>query len=289
VNESQDGHSMHDEGGDTAGDAGALEAALDEAMAELPDTDRGAAPESMDQWLGIGLRLGIERPEQARHLLERLGARGADRAASERDDVARDAEASAPDTAGPEDTGRVPVASSVLARSAGLPLSERAEVGPEVTFGWVTLLTPREILALGRVVAEMLAAGAPQDIGRGFGFVWDAGVRIPRSERDAMIREFTELQVAVGSVLAGRDLRAEEPAPRKRGLAMLIDQLVPRRGAGESQAASAIDAGGEPARRGLVALWNAWVAMRYRARIPSATLELLVRPWVTVVGPLPEP
>ena len=31
------------------------------------------------------------------------------------------------------------------------------------------------------------------------------------------------------------------------------------------------------------------MAMRYRALIPPPTFELLVRPWVTVVGPLPEP
>ena len=30
------------------------------------------------------------------------------------------------------------------------------------------------------------------------------------------------------------------------------------------------------------------MAMRYRGLIPSPTFELLVKPWVTVVGPLPE-
>jgi hypothetical protein len=37
-----------------------------------------------------------------------------------------------------------------------------------------------------------------------------------------------------------------------------------------------------------VALWNAWVAVRYRTSIPQGTFDLLVKPWVTVVGPLPE-
>ncbi len=49
------------------------------------------------------------------------------------------------------------------------------------------------------------------------------------------------------------------------------------------------EASGEPGRLGLVALWNAWVAMRYRALIPGPTFALLTQPWETVVGPLPAP
>ena len=41
-------------------------------------------------------------------------------------------------------------------------------------------------------------------------------------------------------------------------------------------------------RRGLVALWNVWMAMRYRTLIPQPTFDQLVHPWVTVVGPLPD-
>jgi hypothetical protein len=183
----------------------------------------------------------------------------------------------------------VPVASLLLARSAAMPAAERAEVGPEVVFGWAAGLTPGEILALGRVVGEMLASGAPQDVGRGFGIVWDAGVRIPRKERDAMLREFADLEIAAGSVLAGRDLRAEDVAPPSRGIGALFDQLVLPKNRLETQAGEAITRAGDPGRRGLVALWNAWVAMRYRALIPAQTFELLVRPWVSVVGSLPEP
>ena len=49
-----------------------------------------------------------------------------------------------------------------------------------------------------------------------------------------------------------------------------------------------IEAAGRPAQMGLVALWNVWAAMRYRASIPQGTFEMLVKPWITVVGPLPE-
>jgi hypothetical protein len=104
-----------------------------------------------------------------------------------------------------------------------------------------------------------------------------------------MFREFADLEISVGSVLIGRDLRAEEPKPPSRGLGGLFDHLVLPKGRLDSQAGEAINRSGDPGRRGLVALWNAWVAMRYRAIIPAPTFELLVRPWVSVVGPLPEP
>lgn len=278
--------SMQTEGDDTARDARALEEALDEALAELPDTGRGAAPERVDyRWLDIGLRVGMDRPEQARRLLALIGAR--DGAALRRGGTGGVSQVGGLAAEGPEGPAPVPVASSLLARSAAMPLSERAGVEPEVTFGWATRLTPGEVLTLGRVVHEMLTAGAPPDIGRGFGIAWDAGVRIPRHERDAMIREFAKLEVAVGSVLAGHDLLADEPAPRPQGLGALFDLFAPRSAPGESRAAAAIEVSGEMGRRGLVALWNVWVAMRYRALVPQPTFELLVRPWVTVVGPLP--
>jgi hypothetical protein len=281
---------MRTEDGDTASDRSALERALDEALATLADTDRGAAPEVADlRWLGVGLRLGVEQPAQARHLLELIegedaGGTGAAPGAAEDVTPGRD-----PDAGEAPRSAVVPVASLVLARSAAMPPAERAEVGPEVVFGWATGLAPGEILALGRVVAEMVAAGAPPDVGRGFGLAWDARVRIPRKERDAMLREFADLEISVGSVLVGRDLRAEEPAPPSRGLGAMFDQLVLPKNRLESQAGEVINRSGDPGRRGLVALWNAWVAMRYRAIIPAPTFELLVHPWVSVVGPLPEP
>ena len=56
----------------------------------------------------------------------------------------------------------------------------------------------------------------------------------------------------------------------------------------ELQAAEAIERNGDDGRRGLVALWNVWMAMRYRTLIPQPTFDQLVHPWVTVVGPLPD-
>ncbi len=156
-------------------------------------------------------------------------------------------------------------------------------------FGWAATLTPGEILLLGRLVNEMLAAGSPADIGKGFGLAWSSGVRLPRREVDTLFREFTELELTVAGVLAGRDLRTVEPAPPAQGLGALLGQLVPRSRPGESQAAAAIERSGEPGRLGLIAIWNVWMAMRYRRLIPRSTFELLVHPWVTTVGPLPGP
>jgi hypothetical protein len=162
-------------------------------------------------------------------------------------------------------------------------------MAPDVVLGWVAGLTPAEIVSLGRVVGDMLAAGSPANLGRGFGLAWDDGVRLPRRERTAMFREFAELQVSVGGVLAGHELRTGEPAPQPGGIGAIFGMLVPRVRPEESQAAAAVAAKGEAGRRGLVALWNVWVAMRYRSSIPRPLFELLVRPWVTVVGALPEP
>jgi hypothetical protein len=274
---------------DAARRAGALERALAEALAELPDGG-AAAPGLMDRrWLAIGLRLGLERPVRARHLLELTRDREADPAAPSRGDAGGVGPAGEPVTAPAEGSGRIPLASLLLTRAAALPWSERAGMAPEVAFGWAAGLAPGQILSLGRVVHDMLAAGSPPDIGRGFGLTWDAGVRLPRQERDALFREFTELQLTAGGVLTGGDLRAAGPAARPRGFGAMLDQLVTRARPEDVQAAAALEGSGEPGRRGLVALWNAWMAMRYRSVIPAPTFDLLVRPWVSVVGPLPEP
>jgi len=180
----------------------------------------------------------------------------------------------------------VPTRSSLLARSAALPSSERAALGPDQVYGWAAALAPAEILLLGRVVHEMLRTGSPPEAGRAFGIAWWGGARLPRDDQESMISEFADLEVTIGSVLAGRDLRDVRPAP-KRGLAALFDFFPSRSRESESQAFSAIELAGEPARLGLIALWNAWIAVRYRALIPPPTFEMLVRPWVTVVGPLP--
>lgn len=284
---------MQTDGGDTARAAQALELALDEALAELPAGDRGAAPEDVDyHWLRVGMWLGLERPESARHLLDLIGALDSDLAAQRAVGAGDAAPAGGRGDGGPEGSGQVPLLSSLLVRSAAMSGPDRADAGPEVTFGWAGRLTRGQILTLGRTALEMLAAGDPPDIGRGFGLAWDGGVRIPRHELDAMFREFTELELTAASVLVGRDLRtggsAPRPASRPQGLGGLLGQLVPRGRPEESEAAAAIEASGEPGRKGLVALWNVWVANRYRTLIPQATFELLVHPWVTVVGPLPE-
>jgi len=279
--------SMQDEGGDTARDTRTLEGAVDEALAEFSDVDPVALEAADYLWLGIGLKLGLERPDRARHLLELIGALEAGQASSPEVDATGVSPTGAPATAYPAGAVAVPVSSSLLARAAALPWSERTGLGPDVAFGWAARLSSGEILALGRAVQEMLAAGSPTDVGRGFGLAWDGGVRLPRKEHDAMFRDFTELEVTVAGVLTGRDVRAEEQAQQPRGLAAVFGQWVAR--PEQSRAAAALESSGEPARRGLVALWNAWMAMRYRSLIPLPTFELLVHPWVTVVGPLPPP
>ena len=257
--------------GDPLRDGPSLDAAIDDALAGLPDEDRAAARTPTDvHWLGIGIRLGLERPDEARQLLAMI-----------------DAAAGTPAVEPPVDSTAVPVRSALLARDAAVPFAERASIGPNATFGWAAMLTRGEVQLLGRVVHEMLATGASADIGRGFGLAWDAGVRLPRRELDQLFREFTELEMTVASVLAGRDLRLEPSLGSDRG--GLLGQLIPRGRPGDAQAAAALESSGEPGKLGLVATWNAWMAMRYRGLIPSPTFELLVRPWVTVVGPLPEP
>jgi hypothetical protein len=90
-------------------------------------------------------------------------------------------------------------------------------------------------------------------------------------------------------VLAGRELRTEgEPAQRPRGFGALVRSWAPRKVPGESQAAAALERSGEPGQRGLVALWNVWMAMRYRAALPQETFDLLIHPWVAIVGQLPK-
>ncbi len=267
-----------------------LEGALDEALAGLPDEDRAAALEAVDyRWLALGMRLGLEHPDEARHLLEMIGTREADRAALREGDSGDVVRAGIPANEDPGDSASVPVRSALLARAAALPPSERALIGPEATYGWAARLTPAEILLLGRVVQDMQASGSSRDIGRGFGLAWDAGVRLPRQELKGMFREFAELEVTVAGVLVGRDLRASEPAPKTQGLGALLGQLVPRSRPDESQADAAVESSGELGRLGLIALWNVWMAVRYRSLIPRPTFEALVHPWETVVGRLPEP
>ena len=278
--------------GDASERERAIEAALAEALASVHDRGAAPAPGTVDhRSLGIGIRLGLDRPGHARHLLELIGGGETDEgeAAAERATGDDQAPGGVPGDALPAVPGEgdVPAASMFLARSAAFSPEERGNLGPDVVFGWVTELSARQVTRIGGIVTAMLAEGARADIGRGFALAWDDGARIPRPERDTMFEAFTQLEVAVGSVLVGRDLRPDEAAPRQRGLGAFA-QLFGSRSSTPSPAASAIEAAGEPGRRGLVALWNTWVAVRYRALIPEATFELLTRPWVTVVGRLPD-
>jgi hypothetical protein len=277
--------SMPIDAGDPLRDAQSLEAAVDDALAGLIDEDHDE-PTSVDyRWLGVGMRLGLERPDQARHLLELIGAGEVDRSAvGDTDAVAGSPGVTADER--PGDATSVPVRSLLLARDAAVPFAERASSGTAATFGWAAMLTRGEVQLLGRVVHQQLAAGAPADIGRGFGLAWDGGVRLPRRELDQLFREFTELEMTVAGALAGRDLRSEPTLGTDRA-GGLLGQRIPRARPGEAQAAAALESSGEPGKLGLVATWNAWMAVRYRTLIPSATFELLVHPWVTVVGSLP--
>jgi hypothetical protein len=280
---------MPGDGGDRQHDMLVVDAALEEALEGLPGGDRVAGLDAVDyRWLGVGMRLGLERPERARTLLALIAAQ------EDPGVVLQDGDAGLVSGGGrhgidePQGVASIPVASALLARAAALPESARTSAGPEVTFGWVARLAPDRILLLGRVVGEMLAAGAPPDIGRGFGITWSAGARVPRHELEAMVQEFTELEITVGGIIAGRDLRKGPPAAKPQGIAAWLGDWKPRMRPEESQAAEAIERRGDEGRRGLVALWNVWMAMRYRTLIPQPTFDQLVHPWVTVVGALPD-
>ncbi len=274
---------MPTDGGDRLDDGRAIDAALAEALEDLPGGNRADGLEAIDsRWLSVGMRLGLERPERARTLLAMIEAREATQGSLEDDG---DSAAGADPTQG---TRSIPVSSALLARAAALSASARTTAGPEVVFGWAARLAPDEISRLGLVVGDMLAAGSPSDIGRGFGITWTDGVRVPRPELETMLEEFAELEITVGGILAGRDLRTGEPVPKPQGIAAWLGDWKPRTRPEESRAAEAIDRSGEAARRGLVALWNVWMAMRYRTLIPPPTFDLLVHPWLAVIGPLPE-
>jgi hypothetical protein len=273
---------MPTDGGDGTDSGRALDGVVRDALAGLT----GAAPGDLDavdaRSLGMGIRLGLERPDRAREVLGALddAARGAGDAPAGVADASDGLDGAA--------TPSIPVASSLLARAAAIRPSDWETVGPDVVFGWVARLTAAQILHLGRVVGDMLAAGASTNVELGFGFVWTDGVRIPRPELDVMLQEFTELEITVGGILDGNDYRAAAQ-PTRGGLASWFGDWIPRARPGESQAAAAVERKGVPARRGLVALWNVWIAMRYRRLIPPPTFELLVQPWVTAIGPLPDP
>jgi hypothetical protein len=248
-----------------------LERALHEALVDIgePATDETPADAAETRWLRAGLRIGLERPASASRLLALTRS-----AVSERDEAPL-ADRSA--------------VSSLLVRSAAMLPAQRREVGRDVVFGWATQLRAAEVLALGRAVQGQLAAGSKTDLGKAYGIAWDDGARIPGDEREGLMGDFVALQEAVGSALAGRVLRETEPAPASVGLAGIVDRWVRGARPERSPAASAVEQHGDLGRLGLIAAWNAWAALRYRALVAEPTFELLLEPWVTAIGPLDPP
>ncbi|HVA85944.1 MAG TPA: hypothetical protein VNF73_06450 [Candidatus Saccharimonadales bacterium] len=60
---------------------GTLTRAMAEVLPEFPDEVRPHALEVADYWISVGLALGLERPHQARQLLELIEADESERAA----------------------------------------------------------------------------------------------------------------------------------------------------------------------------------------------------------------
>jgi hypothetical protein len=59
----------------------ALHRAMAEVPEEFPEEARPHALETADYWISVGLTIGLERPHQARRLLELIEAEEAERAA----------------------------------------------------------------------------------------------------------------------------------------------------------------------------------------------------------------
>jgi hypothetical protein len=280
---------MATDSGDQERDALALRAAMDAMLAGLPDEQRANIPDRLlHRWLAVGIRMGLERPGQSGRLLELIDTGGVEPAVADLPQAAAVPAAGGRDDESPEAFEQIPTVSIALARAASVPASDLTDQEPEARFAWAARLTRADILSLGGVVGDMLAAGSPADVARGFGVAWDGGVRLPRRDRDELFARFGELEVTVGGILSGHDLWAEQRSRRPTGFEALLSSWRFGSGPHESKAAAAIDQYGDPARWGLVAAWNAWVAMRYRELIERPTFEQLVRPWVTAVGPLPE-
>lgn len=278
--------------------------ALAKAMAELRDEHEPAVGEREDRyWLRLGIGLGLHQPGRAALLLGGLEAGAAATGPAPREaatggaadetnptDTADRAATAPPDAdsgAADETLGNadeIPVRSLLLARASALPPS----ADPETVFGWVGRLSPSDVRRLGHAVAELVAGGATHDLERGFGLAWSAGTRLPREDLRRLFGRFSELELAVCGVLGGRDLLSIE-APSESSVGALLSVFVKRSSPAVTEATAILEREGEPARRGLVAIWNAWVAMRYRHLIAPPLFEQLVQPWVAVVGRLPEP
>jgi len=66
----------------------ALTGAMREVLEELPEEVRAHAHKTADYWLSVGIALGLERPHQARQLLELIEADEAERTALAEDAAA---------------------------------------------------------------------------------------------------------------------------------------------------------------------------------------------------------
>ncbi|MGC8635395.1 MAG: hypothetical protein ACP5VP_12220 [Candidatus Limnocylindrales bacterium] len=66
----------------------ALTGAMAEVLDEIPEELRPQVLETADYWISVGLTLGLERPHQARRLLELIEAEEAERAALAEDAAA---------------------------------------------------------------------------------------------------------------------------------------------------------------------------------------------------------
>jgi hypothetical protein len=290
------------------GGSPAQDDALAKAMAELRDEHLPASGEPADRyWLRLGIGLGLHQPGRAALLLAGLEAGAAEQGGAPREAAGLDpvpsetaateaaagavpatstapAVTAAPDSDDhPNDPDEVPVHSWLLARSSGLSTA----ADPETVFGWVGQLSPTEIRRLGHAVTSLLAGGASRDLERGFGLAWSAGTRLPREELRGLFGRFGELELAVCGTLGGRDLLSIARPPES-GVGALLSIFVRRSSPAVTEATAILEREGEPARRGLIAIWNAWVAMRYRDLVAPPLFEQLVHAWVAVVGRLPE-
>ena len=66
----------------------ALHRAMAEVLEEFPEEVRPHALETADYWISVGLTIGLERPHQARRLLDLIEAEEAERAALAEDAAA---------------------------------------------------------------------------------------------------------------------------------------------------------------------------------------------------------
>jgi len=268
---------------------------LTDALAELRDDFAPQPGESDDRyWLRIGLALGLRRPGRAQLLLERLEGRSATAAAPARADagapeagttsgVRADGgdESDADADAGPDE---IPVASMLLVRAAALPLDEP----PDTAFGWALRLRADEITLMGRITDGFIEGGARRDLARGFGIAWTGGVKVPGNELNLLFGRFTDLVLTVASVLAGHDIREAGLRAKPSISSVMRGWFMPKPAPGSDEAGAVLARLGDPAQRGLIAVWNTWAAVRYRSAMPEGLYEDLTHAWVTVVGRLPE-